>query len=114
MADAAEMEAAYLRAVAPSTVALYPDFETSDNLLSWFSGLEVRIREAYRFEINERDELKEEVCRSIPGMLSVGSALDACGRLATAEQSDYGLLVSRLTEEFTDKVEQYRSSQFRK
>ena len=108
MADVARMEAAYIQAVAPSLIARYKEYETSDNFLRWLSGLEVRIREAYRFEIDEKDELKEEVCRSIPGMLSVGSALDAYNRLTHAEQTDYGLLVSRLTEEFTDKDERYR------
>ena len=100
------MEAAFIQAVAPSLIARYKEYETSENFLNWLSGLEARIREAYRLEPDDKETLKEKVCHSIPGMLSVGSALDAYNRLTHAQQTNYDLLVSRLTEEFTDKNEQ--------
>ena len=108
MADVARMEAAYIQAVAPSLIARYKEYETSENFLSWLSGLEARIREAYRLEPADKETLKEKVCSSIPGMLLVGSALDAFNRITLNEQMDYDLLIPRLTNEFTDKDEQLR------
>ena len=61
MADVARMEAAYIQAVAPSLIARYKEYETSENFLSWLSGLEARIREAYRLEPADKETLKEKV-----------------------------------------------------
>ena len=105
MAEAAELEKAFIRAVASSAI-VYPDYKTSENFLNWLSGLEVRVREAYRLNLDDKDVFEEEMCQSIPARLSVGEALNAYNRLTTAETKDYNLLRRRLTEEFTDEHEQ--------
>ena len=105
MAEAAGLEAAFIRALAPSTI-IYPDYEMSENFQTWLSGLEARVRDAFRFSLDDKNELEEEMCQCIPARLSVGEALNAYHRLTSAEAGSYNLLVSRLTEEFTDKHEQ--------
>ena len=80
----------------------HPDYKTTDDFTSWLKGYVVRVRNAHGFKMEEREELRREIVRSIPGKLSVGSALDAYERLSVADKQDYNRLVTRLTEEFTD------------
>ena len=80
----------------------YPDYSPSDDFALWLSGYEARVRSTFGFNPDEINRLRDEVIRSIPGKLSVGSALDAYNRLDDADKSDYDRLVSKLTEEFTD------------
>ena len=83
----------------------YPDYKTTDDFTSWLKGYVVRVRNAHGFKMEEREELRREIVRSIPGKLSVGTALDAYERLSAADKRDYVRLVTRLTEEFTDPRE---------
>ena len=81
----------------------YPDYKASDNFVSWLSGLSTHVASAYGLQAAEdRDHLRTELLRLIPGKLALGEALDAYDRLTPEEKADYGTMVARLKEEFTD------------
>ena len=90
-----------IRAWHPFYIA-YPDYTPQDYFTSWLSGYEARVQSTFGFNADETDKIHDEVVRSIPGKLAVGSALDAYYRLDNNEQMDYNCLVARLTEEFID------------
>ena len=81
----------------------YPDYKASEDFVSWLSGLSTRVASAYGFQAAaDRDQLRVELLRIIPGKLAIGEALDAYDRLTAEEKGDYGSMVARLKEEFTD------------
>ena len=80
----------------------YPDYSRSEDFTSWLTGYISRIQCSVGFRVNETDKVRDEVVRSIPGKLAVGSALDAYNRLSDDVKQNYDQLVAKLTEEFTD------------
>ena len=86
----------------------YPDYKPKDDFTSWLEGYRSRIRYAFGYGPNEERRIREEVVKTIPGKLAVGSALDAYNRLTAGEKQDYSQLERRLTEEFTDPKEKKR------
>ena len=99
----ADAAAAAMAAIArqPRFIA-YPEYSTKDDFTLWLSGYVARVRSEYGFKLDEKEELENEVVRSISGILSVGPALDAYNRLSIADKTSYDRLVARLTEEFID------------
>ena len=103
------MEEALTKALAKQPRMIdYKEYETKDDFLQWLAGYRAKIQDAYGFGPGEVEEINAQVARSISGMLSVGSALNAYNRLDPADKGDYDSLVSRLTEEFTDPHEKCR------
>ena len=92
----------------------YPYYKTKDDFPLWLSGYWAKIRHGYGYKLTEDVKVKEEVIRSISGKLSVGGALDAYDCLTDAERANYELLVKRLTEEFTDILQQIYELQQKK
>ena len=80
----------------------YADYKPKQDFTSWLAGYESRIQYSFSYGPNEQRKIREEVVKTIPGKLAVGSALDAYNHLTPAEKNDYNLLVKRLSEEFTD------------
>ena len=80
----------------------YPDYSPKKDFNTWLAGYEARVKSTFGFSVDEVDELRAEIVRSMPGKLAVGSALDAYYRLQEEDQMDYELLVAKLTVEFTD------------
>ena len=93
---------AALGAAAVQPKITYPDYKATDDFVSWLSGFSTRVASAYGFQPDNRAELKRELLRLIPGKLAIGEALDAYDRLTVEEKADYGAMVARLKEEFTD------------
>ena len=87
---------------------IYPDYEPKNDFTLWLSGYKEKVRNAFGFSQNEKDELENEVVRSISGKLSSGSALDAYSRLPDADKTDYARLAEALTREFIDPQERRR------
>ena len=102
----ADAAAAAMAAIArqPRFIA-YPEYSTKDDFTLWLSGYVARVHSEYGFKLDEKEELENEVVRSISGILSVGPALDAYNRLSIGDKTSYDRLVARLTEEFTDPRE---------
>ncbi len=103
------MEEALTKALAkqPRTID-YPEYETTDDFSRWLAGYQAKVQDAYGFDPGQVDEIKAQVVRSISSKLSVGSALDSYNRLEPTDKTDYGRLVSCLTEEFVDQHEKCR------
>ena len=101
--DNDEVFPAAYQAAAVRPKVTYPDYKASDDFVSWLSGLSTRVASAYGLQAAEdRDQLRTELLRLIPGKLALGEALDAYDRLTPEEKADYGTMVARLKEEFTD------------
>ena len=101
--DNDEVFPAAYQAAAVRPKVTYPDYKASDDFVSWLSGLSTRVASAYGLQAAEdRDHLRTELLRLIPGKLALGEALDAYDRLTPEEKADYGTMVARLKEEFTD------------
>ena len=90
-----------LTTAAPAKIT-YPDYKATDDFVSWLSGFSTRVASAYGIQPENRDGLKRELLRLIPGKLALGEATDAYERLTPEEKADYGTMVARLKEEFTD------------
>ena len=103
------MEEALSKALAKQPRMIdYPEYETTDNFSQWLAGYRAKVQDAYGFDPNQVDEISAQVVRSIGSKLSVGSALDSYNRLEPTDKTEYGRLVSRLTEEFVDQHEKCR------
>ena len=103
------MEEALTKALAKQPLTIdYPEYETTDNFSQWLAGYRAKIQGAYGLDPGQVEEINAQVVKSIAGMLSVGSALNAYNCLDPADKVDYERLVSRLTEEYSDPHEKCR------
>ena len=84
----------------------YPDYETTEDFPLWLSGYAAKIRNAFGYGLDEDDEVKAEVVRSIGGRMSVGRALETYNGLPNTVKENYAQMVAKLTEEFVDPNEQ--------
>ena len=84
----------------------YPDYETTQDFPLWLSGYAAKIRNAFGYGLDEDDEVKAEVVRSICGRMSVGRALETYNGLPNTVKGNYAQMVAKLTEEFVDPNEQ--------
>ena len=85
-------------------IVYHREYKTSEDFPTWLRSYIAKCRATYGLKRTPEDEtkLKEEIIISIPGKLASGAALNTYERLEDAEQSDYDLLIKRLTEEFSD------------
>ena len=60
-----------LTTAAPVKV-VYPDYKATDDFVSWLSGFSTRVASAHGLQPENRDGLKRELLRLIPGKLALG------------------------------------------
>ena len=85
-------------------IVYHREYKISEDFPEWLRSYIAKCRSTHGLKRTPADEtkLKEEIIISISGKLASGAALNTYERLEDAEQSDYDLLIKRLTEEFSD------------